>query len=116
MSATAAQRLRTSGFRASLAARGVTLELEPDAELTVEALVEVMPPVVPEYGREIQQSEGVRIHVLREDLGGLTVATGSYWSGSSARYRVQSVEDNPVNVAVVYNARQLPAAAVPQSE
>lgn len=108
---TAAQQARTVGFRASLAVRGVLLSLA-DASPSFEkkGLIERMPPVQPEYGKQIQNTDVVRLHFLRSDIGNRVIPTGSTFLAGDSRFRVTSVEDNGISVAVVFSCRESKAA------
>lgn len=109
---TAAQQARTSGFQASLSVRGVSLALEIDVgdmPLSFKGLIERETPAVPEFGRQIQKSENVHVHVLRTNLNGRKLVTGNSLLSEESRFRIVSVEDNSVNVAVVFTCRESPA-------
>jgi len=108
---TAAQQARTVGFRASLAVRGVTLLLaDASPSFSAKALIERMPPVLPEYGKQIQHADVVRLHFLRSDIGSRLIPTGSTFLSDESRFRVTSVEDNGISVAVVFSCRESKAA------
>lgn len=110
---TAAQQARTVGFRASLAVRGIDVSLEAQngsTEVTVKALIEKLNPIVPEYGKQIERSELVRLHVLRTSLAGHPVVTGRIFIAESKRYRVVNVVDNAISVALVFECRESSAS------
>jgi len=107
---TAAQQARTVGFRASLAVRGVTIALaDAGTPFSAKGLIERMPPVMPEYGKQIQHADVVRLHFLRSDINQV-IPTGSTFLADDSRFRVTSVEDNGISVAVVFSCRESKAA------
>lgn len=100
---TTAQRLRLAGFRASLAVRGMTLALNGNAK-SCKFLINPQGQAAGEW--ELSKEEGAtdELHVLREHLGNQRVKVGDVWTDPirSTTYRVVSVEDTPVNIAVVF--------------
>lgn len=100
-----AQQARTEGFLASLAVRGVPVFLGP-GQVEFCALVEPVTPDGGEFALAREEANAARIHILRAHLGGNQIGKGAVFrtADQSTTFRVTEVEDNPVNVAVVFTA------------
>lgn len=98
---TAVQIARTAGFRASLSKRGVTLQLLPSGP-ELSALVDTQPGVKGQYELAQEERQKDILAILRVDLGTTQVGIGKTLqdTDTGARYVVQEVRDNPVDIAV----------------
>jgi hypothetical protein len=104
---TASQQLRLLGFNASLAQRGVVLEL---GELTFNALVEKVEPDRSEFSLSNETRDFSKVHILRSSPGVSEIEVGSALRDTASQvvHRVTCVENHPSSIALVFHCETAP--------
>jgi hypothetical protein len=100
---TPVQKARLQGFNASLKTRGVVLTLE-GSELVFNALLQPFNPDAGEFTISEETRNASKIHILRDAAGVDQLSIGSVFKDTETgrTYRVTRIEDQPVNIALVF--------------
>ena len=109
---TISQQARVDGFRLQAEVRGHSLRLNGDGDAVL-ALVEIASREQGQFLIQREVANASKVHVLRSDLddADLEPGVGDIWhdEASGGRYRVSGIEDQPVNVLIVYECETVTA-------
>jgi hypothetical protein len=114
---TLAQQARLQGWNASLRVRGVSVSLHPSGPV-LKALIEPVVPESEEYALSKEVRNYSKVHILRTSVGATKIGPGSSFINqvTGETYRVAEVEDNGIDIKVIYHCETAPAPITMDSE